>query len=194
MSVSNIFREWQDPERTILEEYDQEFDKFNDVQTVERFIEEINYLIKKAIRDLRPCYPGTNNYDHAEIYPDDPKDEPIETRFKKLYDLWYQAPHHYEISNEDKVRINGILKQNFTLSRFSEVIQKADEASQNWENAQVRLLQEYADQPELDLDQILVEYLEHLDFTHDMEWGHSHIHPLKKIFVEKKCTIKLIRK
>lgn len=184
------------PIQQILDEYDHEYEKYKNIESTDRYITRINYLIKDAIRELRPCYPGTDNYNHAEIYPDEviKPDDSDKDRFKKLYDLWYQAPYDYEIPNGDKVRINRILDQNFILPQYLEVVQKSREAEHQWKIDQERLFREYDEHPDLDMDEILEEYLDTLSHRYDGEYGGYPIHPLVQMFVEQKCSIRLIRK
>jgi hypothetical protein len=174
-------------EKEILTEYDQERQKYMSVEKTEDYIIRVNYLIKDAIRALRPCYRGSTNYNHAEIYPPDAShfnSECIEQRYQGLYDLWHKAPYSYEITDADRVRINGILDQHFTLDKFKEVIDMTTKVNGEWCMLESRLLDEYTTLPK-DMERLLDTYLDCL------RESHTYINPLLEKFILTKCKIML---
>jgi len=176
-------------ESEILAEYDREYAKYVSVEKTDDYIRRINYLIRSAIRALNPCYHGTTKYCHAEIYTweaDDYYSESIEDRYKGLYKLWHEAPYVYEISDADKVRINGILVQNFTLDKFTEVIDTTGRAIKEWDNTKTRLLDEYETIPK-DMENLLREYLDLLIYR----TTRCVLHPFLELFVEQRCNLTL---
>ena len=170
-------------ENEILLEYEQEYQKYDEVEKTERYIERINYLIRGAIRALDPCYPGTTKYIRAEIYPRDARyfdSDCIEERYKGLYALWYKAPYQYEIPDADKVRINGILQENFTLDKFKGVKDLTTMVKKEWREIEQRLLDEYGSiQTDMTLAQLLNAYCSE-------DYG---LHPLKAKFIKKRCKL-----
>jgi len=184
MKIEYLFYNAMRTEKEIIAEYDQERQKYTSVEKTDEYIERIDYLIKDEIRKLRPCYYGTNKYDHAEIYPEDAthfNSECIEQRYKGLYDLWYEAPYSYEITDADRVRINGILDQHFTLDKFKEVIDMTNEVNKEWSMIESRLLDEYGTIHK-DMEALLNMYLERRE---------DYMHPFLEKFIKKKCKITL---
>jgi len=169
-------------EGEIISEYDQEYQNYVEIQKTEQYIEHINYLIKDSIRKLNPRYPGTDKYDHAEIYPSDVEyDDDIEKRYTNLYKLWYDAPYDYEISHMDKIRINDILAKNFTLDKFKEVNDTTNVFEEKWREIQDRLLNEYVS-IEKDMEKLLINIFDSYDYP---------MHPLLKRFVQEKCKLNI---
>lgn len=184
----------------IFEEYDRARNAYNEVESINELVKRVNQKIKGEIRDLRPCYPGTDKYNHAEIYPDyfvsnHITEDQLRPYHNKLMDLWEESPYDYEIPAADQKRIHAMARELCGWEKFMQVYTDHKQAETTFDEAHAKLMKEYyvVGHSSAYLDDLLKRYHEELSDSANITWGPTkYVHDLEHYFITDHCDIKLI--